>query len=105
MGQTRQVLGEHLAGCLVTDSSVWSLPIVIRAEVGATYASLLQLSRRLVLKQHYLLSCGEPDQGEGDIQDHYTVVVVMAVKEFERLKALDLCPSGTADEKGARAND
>ena len=33
------------------------------------------------------------------------VVVVMAVEEFERLKALDRGPSGTADEKDARAND
>ena len=33
------------------------------------------------------------------------VVVVMAVEEFERLKALDRCSSGTADEKDARAND
>ena len=33
------------------------------------------------------------------------VVVVMAVEEFERLKALDRRPSGTADEKDARAND
>ena len=33
------------------------------------------------------------------------VVVVMAVEEFERLKALDRRASGTADEKDARAND
>ena len=33
------------------------------------------------------------------------VVVVMAVEEFERLKALDRRPSRTADEKDARAND
>ena len=33
------------------------------------------------------------------------VVVVMAVEEFERLKALDRHPSGEADEKGGRAND
>ena len=33
------------------------------------------------------------------------VVVVMAVEEFERLKALDRGPSGTADEKDARSND
>ena len=33
------------------------------------------------------------------------VVVVMAVEEFERLKGLERRSSGTADEKGARAND
>ena len=33
------------------------------------------------------------------------VVVVMAVEEFERLKALDRGPNGTADEKDARSND
>ena len=33
------------------------------------------------------------------------VVVVVAVEEFKRLKALERRSSGTADEKGARAND
>ncbi len=28
MGQTRQVLGEHLVGCEVIDSSVWSVSII-----------------------------------------------------------------------------
>ena len=48
------------------------------------------------------LACAEPVT----VAKHgHPVVVVMAVKEFERLKALDRRPSGTAGEKGARAND
>ena len=33
------------------------------------------------------------------------VVVVMAVEEFERLKALDSRPSGTADDEGRTGDD